>query len=79
MRKPYVKPEIAYESFELTTNIAANCSLFSTPQAAFICAVLDPELGETIFSDDNCDFSPPGVNDRICYDVPFENQNVFAS
>ncbi len=79
MKKRYVKPKIIFESFELSSSIAAGCALLSTPQAAYICPVTDPELGFTIFSSESCDMSSPGDNDQICYDVPLAGANVFES
>ncbi|MGN1419475.1 MAG: hypothetical protein ACI4W6_09115 [Acutalibacteraceae bacterium] len=80
MKKKYVSPKIFYESFELSSSIAAGCEVLSTPMAAFICPVNDPEIGGTIFSDDNiCDYTSPSIYDKVCYDVPLENHNVFAS
>ncbi len=80
MKKRYVKPQIVFESFELSSSIAAGCSLLSSPSAAYICPVTDPELGFTIFaSEDICDFAPPGDHDQICYDVPLAGTNVFES
>lgn len=80
MKKRYEKPKIVYESFELSSGIAAGCELLSTPLAAYVCPVTDPEMGATIFASDAiCDFSAPGDFDQICYDVPLENHNVFSS
>lgn len=80
MKKNYVKPQIIFESFELSSSIAAGCALLSTPQAEYVCPVTDPEFGYTIFSSGGiCDYSAPGDNDQICYDVPLAGTNVFES
>lgn len=80
MKKRYIKPQIVFESFELSSNIAAGCSLLSSPSAAYVCPVTDPELGFTIFASNSvCDFIPPGDHDQICYDVPLASTNVFES
>ncbi|MDY4254232.1 MAG: hypothetical protein SOX69_00715 [Oscillospiraceae bacterium] len=80
MKKQYTKPKIVYESFALSASIAAGCSLLSTPLAAYICAVQDPEFGMSIFSSSGiCDYTPPGEFDEICYDVPLAGRNVFSS
>lgn len=81
MKKTYVKPQIAYESFQLSTSIAAGCALLSTNMARYFCEVTDPDSGFTIFADANyaCDTVPVGGNDSVCYDVPVENWNVLSS
>ena len=80
MRKKYESPKIFFDSFRLSMNIASGCEVLSTPAAAYICPVNDPELGGTIFtSDDVCDFTTPDIYDGVCYNVPLENHNVFES
>ena len=53
MKKTYVKPQIAYESFQLSTSIAAGCALLSTSAAQYICPVEDAESGFYIFAEAN--------------------------
>ena len=77
MKKTYVKPQIAYESFQLSTSIAASCALFGTNLAQYICPVEDPDTGLTIFTD-LCQVVPANGM-TPCYDVPSENWNVFSS
>ncbi len=80
MKKTYIKPQIVFDSFELTTSIAAGCSFLSTNQDPYVCAILDPELGFTIFSTrPTCDSTPPGGNDSICYHVPVADVSVYTS
>lgn len=80
MKKKYESPKIFFESFKLSSSIAAGCEVLSTPAVAFVCPVNDPEIGGTIFmSEDICDFTSPSIYDKICYDVPLENHNVFSS
>lgn len=80
MKKTYNSPKIFFEPFKLAVSVAAGCEVLSTPSAAFECPVTDPEIGGTIFSADNlCDFTSPDLFDRVCYDVPLENHNVFSS
>lgn len=81
MKKSYVKPQIAYESFQLSTSIAAGCALLSTNAAQYVCPVEDPESGFMIFAETNalCDTTPVGGNDSICYDIPVANWNVLSS
>ncbi len=82
MKKIYVKPQIAYESFQLSTSIATGCALLSTGIAQYICPVEDAESGFLIFADSaasQCDTVPVGGNDSVCYDVPTESWKVFSS
>ncbi len=82
MKKPYIKPQIAFESFQLSTSIAASCALLGTNSAQYVCPVEDPDSGFMLFAEDitsPCDTAPMGGNDSICYDVPLENWNVFSS
>lgn len=77
MKKPYKKPMIIFESFELTANIAAGCAFIATNSAETMCAVLDPDWGMTIFSDLSvCDMT---TGDNLCYDVPTADFSVYIS
>lgn len=80
MKKVYSKPQIVFESFALSQNIAANCEYTKD----------DPKLYYTgmgfAFTDEaNCEYSVPnqvggdGEYNGICYHVLADNINVFAS
>ncbi len=80
MKKQYVKPQITFESFQLSTSIAASCTLIGTSSAQYVCPVEDPVRKWSYFSDDiasACDMAP--VNGNICYDIPVANWNVMNS
>ena len=80
MKKKYQTPQILFESFTLSSSVAAGCGVISKPSAAYVCPVEDPEFGFTIFSDTNvCDYTSPDAYDRVCYNVPLENNSVFTS
>lgn len=81
MKKKYAKPQIAFESFELSQSIAAGCEMIQQNMTERSCPVTVPELiGTTYFADLNhCTVTPPGGNDSICYHVPSENNNVYSS
>lgn len=81
MKKTYIKPQIAFESFQLSNSIAASCALLGTASAQYVCPITDPESGFTLFANHvaACDTTPVGGNDSICYDVPLANWNVFSS
>lgn len=79
MKKTYVRPEVYFESFELSANIATGCKLISN-SAQFVCSVTDNELGVTYFTDSACKgYNPPDDKDKVCYGVPQANNNVFTS
>lgn len=83
MKKNYRKPEILFESFELSQNISAGCELISN-QSKFSCALTDPEWDDIkIFMDGNgvCDTSAPypGYDDQLCYHAPTDGYNVHSS
>lgn len=74
--KSYTKPDIVFDNFELAENIAM-CELIHTESVRYSCAVVDPETGWTIFQS-NCSMQPAD-GEQICYEVPFEDYNVFVS
>lgn len=78
MKKTYVKPQIVFESFQLSTSIAASCDLLGSQSAQYVCPVTDPETEFTIFTE-LCDTVPVGGNDSICYNVSEQNWTVFSS
>ncbi|MBQ4573076.1 MAG: hypothetical protein IJA80_07345 [Clostridia bacterium] len=77
MKKTYIKPQIAYESFQLSTSIASSCALLGSQQAQYVCPVTDPDTGFSIFTE-LCDVVPANGM-TPCYDVPSENWMVFSS
>lgn len=79
MKKNYIKPEITFDNYELTVNIAAGCAYLTSNQAPYECAIFDEELGFTIFSDSRCQTTPPGGNDSICYNIPVADTSVYTS
>ncbi len=79
MKKEYNIPKIAYESFSLAQNIAANCELLQQNMAQGSCPVLIPDWGITYITDSTCSDTVPGGNDTLCYHAPSESYNVFSS
>ena len=84
MKKTYMKPEIYFESFTLSTNIAANCDHPFDLQAQFVCAIPDSNgQGMGIFDPNRgggCVI--PGSDEMyngFCYHVPTENNMLFNS
>lgn len=76
MKKRYVKPLISFEPLALSSTLSASCE-FDISYAEFSCPVLIPEWGETVFTEQNCDWSNDDI--YICYHVPTASSNVFGS
>lgn len=81
MKKYYSKPDIVFESFSLSTSIAAGCE--EKPyNNTDNCGVLFGR--KTIFLEDmtGCASKIPNEDpsyNKLCYHVPYENYNVFYS
>ncbi len=78
MKKTYNKPQIVFESFEITTSIAAGC-MFLTDTKSDSNSCSYTENGVTIFtSKDVC-----GMDDTdakgFCYHVPTDSYVIFNS
>lgn len=81
MKKAYKKPQIYFESFQLSASIAATCSLIINVNGN-TCPVTDPDLGITYYANtDICGPYTPGPGDsKICYDTNAVDDNqVFSS
>lgn len=79
MHSAYEKPDISFESFTLSTDIAAGCEMLSqhNPNA---CMIYYPQWGMTLLTEAlTCDAYPPGGLDYVCYHVPVADNNVFSS
>lgn len=79
MKKVYTKPEIIFDSFELSQSIAAGCEGISQ-HAEGACAVWLEELGTSIFATTAiCKYAPPSPEDYVCYNAPTDSNNVYSS
>lgn len=86
MKKEYVKPVVVFESFSLSTNIAAGCESIVGNPSKDSCPVAGTG-GIAIFNtpENGCEFTPAqmgGVDDMwdgFCYHVPTETNNLFNS
>ena len=78
MKKAYSKPQILFDSFELSQSIALGCEKI-TNQAEGSCVVTEKETGITYFAGTGCMFTPPGPGDSICYHAPDDSTNVYSS
>ena len=91
MKRNYQKPDIFYEDFALSSNIANSCSLANYSTTCTIhgthssmtgsCMFIVP--GFNFFSGEfasPCDGSPQDFDpNNACYDVPFDDARMFAS
>lgn len=79
MRKTYSKPEILFESFSMSTSIAAGCEFITKLQTEGSCGyetrngvVFTTKVG-------GCEYHEPDENDSLCYHVPTTGTNIFNS
>lgn len=79
--KKYVKPELFYESFELSEQIALGCSeeLMANSQDTISCEVINP-LGQptTFFADTNSNCKTHEF-EGYCYTANADGFTIFAS
>ena len=89
MKKMYSKPEIFFENFTTSTNIAGDCESIVGNPSRGSCAVLGTG-GIAVFDDSvgaACVFEPGDFDanapkdewDGFCYHVPTEYNNLFNS
>ena len=88
MKRTYVKPEVNFESFVMSTNIAGDCEPpFVNNASKGTCAVLGG-AGLAIFDSQlvsECNATPESMGgakdywDGICYHIPDESHNLFNS
>ena len=86
MKKTYAKPEIVFENFTLSENIAGDCESIVGNPSKGSCAVIGSG-GIPMFNGDvsACDFTPEDNGstadmwDGYCYHVPSDDKNLFNS
>ena len=83
MKKTYTKPEIAFESFALSTNIAGDCEVINSSPTRYSCAyetrggnVFTSDVGACTVKEDG-DYTAGG--NTFCYHNPGEDSNLFVS
>lgn len=82
MKKNYQKPDIVFEDFSLSTNIAAGCEQKTNLPSSDECGVYMG--GYYVFATGmtGCESWPVDLNkdfNGVCYHVPYEDKNLFAS
>lgn len=85
--KPYVKPELHYENFELSHTVAANCNP-SMNHSRINCEFDSDELfgvlnpGETVFAEKICTYSESEfleIYEGYCLQTGSAGYNLFTS
>lgn len=72
MKKVYRKPEIYFECFQLTSSIAGTCTVTLQEKNTGGMSIFLEDMG-------TCVYHPADGENGICYDVPTEDDRVFAS
>lgn len=82
MKKTYVKPEVYFESFELSTSIATGCE-YKSNHTKDTCGWYVEGVGNVFLSNlTTCDYPEPDSETNkfgICYHVPVDTSNLFTS
>ena len=83
MKKAYSKPEIVFESFTLSTNIAGDCDIKTNTPSDGKCGVennngFDIEV-LFITNENGCTTKVQDGYNGLCYHTPTEDKNLFNS
>lgn len=76
--KKYSKPQIVFESFELSTNIAAGCQ-HTADHYQGTCAVTVGGVVQVFIESSVCAFTVSDGDSGMCYYIPNADNSVFAS
>lgn len=83
MRKTYTKPKFLFESFMMSTSIAAGCEeKTKLPSLEAQCGFMpDPRDDSWVIfnAEPNCTSTPAEQFDKLCYHIPSEDYNLFNS
>ena len=79
MKKTYVKPEVCFESFQLSACIANTCGDPTHTPVADTCGI--PYMGMTLFLDaiSACTDKVEDGTSGFCYHHPTDKDNLFNS
>ena len=79
MKKRYEKPQIVFEDFAMTTNIAGDCEFTTTNPTRGSCGY--PTRNGIVFITEltGCKHHRPDTNDALCYHVPIDTHTIFNS
>lgn len=82
MKKTYAKPQIVFESFQLTANIAGDCNTRPNSASEATCGYID-DNGWIVFQNStvciHVQVGPDGKHNGLCYHVPTGDMSVFTS
>ena len=80
MKKLYVKPQVCFEDFELSANIAAGCGKNANLPSRDSCGVDIPGIGTVFFDSMSvCTYKGADGDFSICYHNPSDLENLFNS
>lgn len=81
MKKRYQKPEVSFEDFELSTNIAYSCAVKVEGPTNGSCGLTIPGVPGVVFLSAviGCTRSGSDGEYSYCYHVPTEAQKLFNS
>lgn len=83
MKKTYEKPEILFESFIMSTNIAAGCKFTNVTfsSGVFGCGYNDERAQKVVFTTEmGCTTKEDdGEYNTICYNTPTPDSSLFTS
>ena len=83
MKKTYMKPQIMFESFTMSTNIAAGCRFTNVTHSSgeLGCGYRDERFGKVVFTSEMmCTTTEDdGEHNGICYQTPVDSNSLFTS
>lgn len=83
MKRAYVKPQILFENFALSTNIASGCTAISDMHSSGTCGYDFSGLMVFLYGVSGCGDVEIDANigefNGICYHVPIETSSLFNS
>ena len=83
MKKTYTKPEISFESFLMSTNIAGDCNVKTDTKGNMDCGLYFTGFGMVFMTGINgctgLEVEVDGSFNGICYHVPTEKTDLFNS
>lgn len=79
-QKRYKKPELVYESFALSQDIASGCEGIANFAEGVCSVTVDVGFPMEIFQNPAvCSNVPPNPDDYVCYHAPSDGNNIFSS
>lgn len=79
MKKAYVKPELYFEDFELSENMATGCGMITKQLGKDACGFDDGVTTIFISTNTGCKYTAEDGYGSICYHVPTDAGMLFTS